>query len=234
MPDLATRLPLPTDGGKTYTFALRPGIRYSSGVLARASDFRRGIQRQLSFGANPDYYEGILGAPACHRHPGRCDLSAGIVTDDAGGTITFHLGQADPDFLYKLALILATPAPAGAPDQAINHAPFLSGTGPYMISRYRPNVSFTLVRNPYFRQWSYAAQPAGYPSIIRYKQVVSQGKQISAVIAGRADLVQPDEDDQSLAIQYPARVHLGLKLATTYAFLNTRQRSYSAGPDRGW
>jgi peptide/nickel transport system substrate-binding protein len=227
MPDLARTLPRPAGGGTTYTFTLRRGIRYSSGVLVRASDFRRGIQRQLSFGANPDYYEGILGAPACHRHPGRCDLSAGIVTDDAGGTITFHLGQADPDFLYKLALILATPAPAGAPDQAINHAPFLSGTGPYMISRYRPNVSFTLVRNPYFRQWSYAAQPAGYPSIIRYKQVVSQGKQISAVIAGRADLVQPDEDDQSLAIQYPARVHLGLKVGTYYFFLNTRQPPFT-------
>ena len=99
-------LPRPADGGTTYTFTLRPGIRYSNGALVRASDFRRGIQRQLSFGANPGYYEGILGAPACHRHPRRCDLSAGIVTDDAAGTVTFHLGQADPDFLYKLALLL--------------------------------------------------------------------------------------------------------------------------------
>ena len=100
----------------------------------RASDFRRGIQRQLSFGANPGYYEGILGGPACHRHPRRCDLSAGIVTNDAAGTVTFHLGQADPDFLYKLALLLAAPAPPGAPDHAVSRPPFLPGTGPYMIS----------------------------------------------------------------------------------------------------
>ena len=66
----------------------------------------------------PDYYEGILGAPACHQHPRRCDLSAGIVTDDAAGTVTFRLGQADPDFLYKLALLLAAPAPPGAPGHA--------------------------------------------------------------------------------------------------------------------
>src|SRR5215831_12442339 len=30
VPDLATTLPVPTDGGKTYVFQLRPGIRYSN------------------------------------------------------------------------------------------------------------------------------------------------------------------------------------------------------------
>jgi YVTN family beta-propeller protein len=227
VPDLARTLPRPADGGTTYTFTLRRGIRYSNGAPVRASDFRRGLQRQLSFGDAPSYYEGIRGGQTCHRHPRRCDLSAGIVTDDAAGTVTFHLGHADPDFLYKLALILATPAPPGAPEHAINHAPFLPGTGPYMISRYRPKVSFTLVRNPYFRQWSYAAQPAGYPAVIRYERVTSQGKQESAVIAGRADLAVLHGDDQSLAIRYPTRVHVGLKVGTTYAFLNTREPPFT-------
>ena len=113
VPDLATTLPRPTAGGTTYTFTLRRGIRYSNGNLVRASDFRRGIQRQLSFGATPDYYKGILGGSACIKHPNRCDLSAGIVTDDAAGRITFRLVQADPDFLYKLGLLLAVPAPPG-------------------------------------------------------------------------------------------------------------------------
>jgi peptide/nickel transport system substrate-binding protein len=138
---------------------LRPGIRYSNGTTVRASDFRHGIQRQLTFGANPSYYEGILGAQACQQHPRRCDLSAGIVTDDAAGTVTFHLTQADPDFPDKLALLLATPAPPGAPGRVIKRAPFLPGTGPYMIASYRPNRSLTLKPNPYFRQWSFAAQP---------------------------------------------------------------------------
>jgi peptide/nickel transport system substrate-binding protein len=67
VPDLATRLPSPANGGTTYTFTLRRGIRYSNGVLVRASDIRRGIQRLLS--DNSYYYEGILGAPACVKHP---------------------------------------------------------------------------------------------------------------------------------------------------------------------
>jgi ABC-type transport system substrate-binding protein len=228
VPDLAWTLPRPAGGGTTYTFTLRPGIRYSNGALVRASDFRRGIRRQLSFGAYPAYYEGILGGRTCHRHPRRCDLSAGIITNDAASTVTFHLGHADPDFLYKLALTLAAPAPAGAPDQVIGRAPFLPGTGPYKISQYRPNVSFALVRNPYFRQWSYAAQPAGYPSVIRYDQVTSQSKQESAVIAGRADLAAVGDNGQSLATRYPARVHTTLKVWTTFLFLNTRQPPFTS------
>jgi ABC-type transport system substrate-binding protein len=193
----------------------------------RASDFRRGMQRQLSFGANPPYYKGILGAPACEQHPGRCDLSAGIVTDDAAGTVTFRLSHADPDFLYKLALPLASPAPPSAPTHAIDRAPFLPGTGPYVISQFRLGKSLTLARNPYFRQWSYAAQPAGYPDVIRYEHVTSQSTEESAVIACRADLTLLHFDDQSLAIQYPARIHVGLKLGTLYAFLNTRQPPFT-------
>jgi YVTN family beta-propeller protein len=228
VPDLARTLPRPAGGGTVYTFTLRRGIRYSNGVLVRASDFRRGIMRQLSFGDYPPYYEGILGGQACHQVPRRCDLSAGIITNDTAGTVTFHLDHADPDFLYKLALILAVPAPPGAPDHAMDRAPFLPGTGPYMISQYRPNVSFTLVRNPYFRQWSFAAQPAGYPSVIRYNHVASENEEDSAVIAGRADLTPVADNGQSLATRYPAQVHAGLKTATTYLFLNTRQPPFTS------
>src|SRR5262249_23293027 len=86
VPDLSTRLPVPTAGGKTYTFTLRPGIRYSNGKLVRASDFRRGLRRLVALGGPTTYYDGILGAPACHQHPQRCDLSAGIATNDAART----------------------------------------------------------------------------------------------------------------------------------------------------
>jgi YVTN family beta-propeller protein len=231
VPDLAVTLPRPAGGGTTYTFTLRRGIRYSNGTPVRASDFRRGIQRELSFGDVPDYYEGILGAQACHRNPRRCDLHAGIVTNDAAGTVTFHLDQADPDFLNKLALVLAAPAPPGAPGHLIDRAPFLPGTGPYMISQYRPDSSLTLVRNPHFRQWSYAAQPAGYPNVIRFEQMADPGQQQSAVAAGRADLVDTSLNGQPsrpLAVRYPTRVHSSLKLAAMYLFLNTRQPPFTS------
>ena len=97
-----------------------------------------------------------------------------------------------------------------------------------MISQVRPNKSVTLVRNPYFRQWSYAAQPAGYPSVIRHEKVASESAQESAVIADRADLAYLESgDDQSLAIRYPARVYFGLKIGTNYFSLNTRQPPFT-------
>jgi ABC-type transport system substrate-binding protein/DNA-binding SARP family transcriptional activator len=231
VPDLAVRLPRPADGGTTYAFTLRPGIRYSNGALVRASDFRRGIQRELSFGDFPPYYEGIRGAQACHQNPRRCDLAAGIVTNDAAGTVTFHLGQADPDFLDHLALTLAAPAPPGTAGHLMDRAPFLPGTGPYMISHYGPNSGLTLVRNPYFRQWSYAAQPAGYPNVIRFARMTDPRKEQSAVAAGQADIVNITDDGlpyRPLAIRYPARVHSGLKLGTIYVFLNTRQPPFTS------
>jgi len=230
VPDLATRLPRPTDGGRTYTFTLRPGARYATGALVRASDFRRGIQRQLTIGAVPAYYTGITGAQRCQAQPRRCRLSAGITTNDAAGTVTFHLTQADPDFLYKLALLLAVPAPPGTPGHVIGRAPFMPGTGPYMISAYRPGTSFTLVRNPHFRQWSYAAQPAGYPDVIRFDYVADPGRQLSAVMAGRADLVDllaNSQPSRGLGLRYPTRLHSSLRTGTTYVFLNTRQPPFN-------
>ena len=229
VPDLAVALPRPTDGGTTYTFTLRPGIRYSTGAVVQASDFRRGIQRVISFGDSPHYYDAIVGAPACHRNPRRCDLTAGIVINDALGTVTFHLDRADPDFPYKLALLWAVPAPPGAADHPMDRAPFLPGTGPYMVSQYQPKRSLTLVRNPQFRQWSYAAQPAGYPDVIRIEQMADPRAQQLAVEAGRADLAYvTGERHGPLALRYPTRVYSGLKLATTYLFLNTRRPPFNS------
>lgn len=228
VPDLAITLPRPANGGTTYTFTLRRGIRYSNGALVQPSDFRRGLERQLTMGVNPGYYDGILGAPVCRQHPPRCDLSPGIVTNDTARTVTFRLRQADPDFLYKLAMLFAVPAAPGAPMHRVVHGPpFLPGTGPYKISQYRPNASLTLVRNPYFRQWSYAAQPAGYPSVIRLERGASQAKRQSAVIAGRADLTEIGVNDQAFAIRYPSRVHTALTQWDTYLFLNTRQPPFT-------
>ena len=85
VPDLAQALPAPADGGRTYTFHLRPGIRYSTGAPVRPEDFRRAIERdfRLSYlGGGAGLYSGIPGAGQCVRAPGHCDLARGIITSD--------------------------------------------------------------------------------------------------------------------------------------------------------
>ena len=165
--DLAVSLPTPTDGGKTYSFRLRPNIRYSNGRLVKASDFRYTLERDFKLGGS-SYLRGIVGTARCEKTPKRCDLSQGVVANDAAMTVTFHLVAPDPDFLDKLALPFADVVPAGTPprEAGTHHTPPLPATGPYLITSYRKNHSLTLGRNPYFHQWSQAAQPAGYPDRI--------------------------------------------------------------------
>ena len=139
LPDLAAALPLPTDGGRTYTFELRSGIRYSTGQAVRAEDFRRAIERGFRLGslASGLYYSGIVGTARCVRAPKTCDLSTGIEVDDDAGLVTFHLASPDPDFLHKLALPYADAIPPGIPNHDVGTRP-VPATGPYEITEYIP------------------------------------------------------------------------------------------------
>src|SRR3954447_19713311 len=67
--DLAASVPEPSDAGRTYTFQLRPGLRFSDGARVRPEDFRATIDRVVRLtpptGLTPPFYGGIVGAEAC-------------------------------------------------------------------------------------------------------------------------------------------------------------------------
>jgi peptide/nickel transport system substrate-binding protein len=94
VPDLARSLP--SLGGRSYRFELRPGIRYSTGEPVRPEDFRRAIERDFQIGSpGAALFGDIAGAGRCTL--GRpCDLSEGIAVNDPAGTVTFHLRRPDP------------------------------------------------------------------------------------------------------------------------------------------
>ena len=130
-------------------------------------DVRASIERLFIVGSPWTHYvAGIVGAARCTKNA--CDLSRGIVVNRAARTVTFHLTAPDPEFLYKLALTSAHVLPASTPTRPSGTKP-LPATGPYMISAYRPRHLVTLVRNPFFREWSQAAQPDGYPDRIEVR-----------------------------------------------------------------
>ena len=199
VPDLA--VPLPSPDGKTYRFRLRRNIRYSDGKLVKASDVRYTFERVLRLAkfALPgpgDVFRGIRGAKSCTSR--RCDLSRGIVTDDTDRVVTFHLYGPDPAFRYSLASVTATILPAGTPMHPAKRRP-VPATGPYRIDGFSPQDSVRLVRNPQFREWSHAAQPAGFPDQIVGKiipaleqrealRIRDQKKRIARVEHGEADL----------------------------------------------
>ena len=231
VPDLAVSLPTPTDGGRSYTFQLRPNLHYSDGKPVQASDVRTSFERFYRNGALPvAYYDEILGGAACKRTPRSCDLSKGIVADDETRTVTFHLADADPEFLFKLALPFASVLPAGTPAKLPVTRSVLA-TGPYEISSYQPGRQLTLVRNRYFRQWSQAAQPDGYPNTIEFEisPKLSADNLIRSVSASRADLVSTEWTNsptssqlQATTNQYAGQIHANPEPITNGLFLNTR------------
>jgi peptide/nickel transport system substrate-binding protein len=227
VPDLAASLPTPGDGGRTWTFRLRPDIRYSNGARVQPGDFRRGIERlfeiQKPFSPGAPYFDKIVGASACRAK--RCDLSAGIVTDAVARTITFRLTAPDPDFLAKLALAFAYPVPVATPATDRTKHP-VPATGPYLIKEVQ-GQRVTLARNPRFREWSSDAQPDGYPDEIVFDSK-PQGPGIRRVISGAVDAYLDVDVGGSrqqldrLATQYPSRLRLSTTAITNYFFLNTR------------
>ena len=226
VPDLAVAVPRPSDEGKSYRFQLRDGIRYEDGSPVRASDARHALERTLRLGL-PDaasYYASIVGAARCHK--GRpCDLSRGIVADDAAGTVTFSLVAPDADFLHKLALPFASLVPASAgPGEATGRHP-IPGTGPYMIANSpRPAERLVLVRNPCFREWSHAAQPDGYPDRLVFLGAKSASAAVDAVLRGAADLVRPPpERAHELETRYPAFLRSHPSSLVLGVFLNPNE-----------
>jgi peptide/nickel transport system substrate-binding protein len=213
VPDLATSVPTPTDGGKTYTFTLRKNVQFSNGAAVKARDFLRAIEREFTVpGPVGSFYQGIVGGAACAKTPKTCDLSKGIVADDAAGTVTFHLTQPDPDFLQKLALPFGYAVP-------------LPATGPYMIDHYTPNQEILLVRNPHFRQWSKDAQPAGYPDQIEIRLSLTTEAEVTQIEQNQADWMydQPPNDRlNEIATKYPDQVHLNPVPQVYHMAMNTR------------
>jgi YVTN family beta-propeller protein len=227
VPDLAVSLPTPTDGGLTYTFQLRPGIRYSNGQPVRPEDFRRAIQRSLGLGWTI-YYTNIVGGAACVARPARCDLTRGIVTDDATNTVTFQLVTPDPEFLQQLALWPALAVPAGTPNHDIGSHP-MPATGPYMFASDTPR-QVTLVRNPYFREWSHAAQPDGYPDRIVWRIGTSTEAAVTTVEHGAADYtIDPPPAGRLNEVQtrFASQLHVEPNDVTIEIGLNTRQAPFT-------
>jgi peptide/nickel transport system substrate-binding protein len=227
VPDLAASLPAPTDGGTTYTFKLRRGIRFSDGELVRPEDFRRALERDLILGGNTLWggpFANVVGGAACAAHPHHCNLSHGVVIDDAANTVTFHLIAPNPEFLQRLTLLDAVAVPADTPLHDIGLHP-LPTTGPSEWV-YVSRDAATEVRNPYFHEWSHAARPDGYPDrIVWQTNIKSDETALTAVERGTADYLfdgVPEDRMNEAQTRFARQLHITPMDSTGALILNTR------------
>ena len=224
VPDLADALPAPQDGGRTYVFHLRPGIRFSNGRTITVADIAQTFRRDFRMSSpGTGFYSVIVGADACLAHPAGCTLEGGIETDRAANTITFHLTHPDAEFFDKIALPFADVVPADTPDHDIGNDA-LPATGPYMIAHYDPNRHMTLVRNPYFHQWSDQAQPDGYVDRIEYSFGLSDEAAVTAVENNQYDWMYDDKPTDRLGEiggRFAARTYVNPVPSVYYVPMNT-------------
>jgi peptide/nickel transport system substrate-binding protein len=225
VPDLATEVPKPTDNGKTYTFTLRDGVKFSNGKAVTGADVKATFERLFKIGDSPNagsWYNVIAGGDACVKTPKTCDLSKGIEVN--GNQVTFHLTKGDPEFLSQLSVPFAFILPADTPTKHVDIPP--PGTGPYKWTEYKPTTAMKVERNPFFKEWSKDAQPDGLADVIEQRFGLSVQAEVTQVENGQADWVSntdtiPADRLNELSSKYAKQLHVNPLLATEYMALNT-------------
>jgi peptide/nickel transport system substrate-binding protein len=222
--DLSTVVPKPEDGGKTYVFPLRHGIKFSTGAEVTPDDVVASFARLFKVNSPNvgSWYNGIVGSDICLKTPATCTLAGGVVADDKAWTVTFHLTAPDSEFFYKLATPFGSVLPANTPAKDLGTVPS-AATGPYMIASYDPQKGMIIKRNPYFKEWSKDAQPAGYVDEIDYTFGTKPEDEVTAIENGQQDWMfdsPPADRLPEMATKYPAQIHINPLFAIFYAPMN--------------
>ncbi|NEB38295.1 ABC transporter substrate-binding protein [Streptomyces sp. SID14515] len=170
VPDLATDLGRSSDGGRTWTFTLKPGLVYEDGTPIRARDIKYNVERSFApdLAGGPDYAQRYLAGTEGYAGPLDGKHLDSIRTPD-DRTIVFSLRRPVAEFSYTVTLPTFSPVPESR-EKGVQYdlRPFSSG--PYRIESYARGKQLVLVRNPH---WDAATDPVrkAYPDRV----VVIQG-----------------------------------------------------------
>ena len=224
VPYLAKALPDVSSDGKTYTFTLRSGLKYSDGTPVKASDFKKTIERLFLIDSpGVGFFTNIVGADQFSKT--KKGSISGITTNDSSGQITIKLGAPQGDFEYILATTFAAPVPASTPakDQSKNPAP---STGPYMIQSYAANKQAIIVRNPNFDASMFDGNvPAGNPDKMTIDIIGDPGVALNRTLNGQDDYdFQQPPTDRLATIQskYSNQIKVYTPANTFYFVMNNR------------
>jgi peptide/nickel transport system substrate-binding protein len=191
IPGLAKSLPKISDGRKTYTLFLRPGLKYSNGVPVKASDFTYAVERAFKVNSGgSQFYTDIVGAEKFAET--KSGGIPGIETDDKTGEIVIHLVKPRGTFTNELGMMFVAPVPPNTPDEDLSADP-PPGTGPYMITKSQPGRGWEYERNP---EWATANSkampdfPSGHVDKIKITVISNPSTEVNDVEQGKYDWMQ--------------------------------------------
>jgi peptide/nickel transport system substrate-binding protein len=236
IPEAAAALPTIKNGGKTYVWHIRPGLKLSDGSAISAANFVRSFERNLSPKMFAPYgiYDGLdkflVGGSAFAA--GNAQHISGL--DASGLTLTMHLTRNVPQF----TTIMGMPwFQAISPNLAYNKTAggvlkYASG-GPYYITK-NDNQSLTVLsRNPHFPSSTYFRSnwPSNPGSIVVKSYVNSNGSaQLLQAEKGQVDLAGVASQDVAAVVKKygtNGQFHVGSTTCITWNALNNESKNGS-------
>ena len=163
VPGLASSLGTASNDNKTWTFHLKPGVKFEDGTPVTSQDVKYAVERTFDrtvLPNGPSYFASLLAGNAAH-YPGpfknRSKNLMGLtaITTPNPTTVVFNLNQPFADFNYVVAFPQTAPVPPSK-DTGANYQKHPMSTGPYKFASFQLNKQYTLVPNP---QWNPSWDP---------------------------------------------------------------------------
>jgi peptide/nickel transport system substrate-binding protein len=228
-PEAATSFPTVSKDGKTYTWHLRPGQKFSDGKPVTAAAYQRAWERNLSpkmgspVGVNDQFQSVVVGADKFLA--GKASKISGITA--SGLTLTFHLVKPNPTFTayFGMQWFGAVEPNMAYTSSGLNTYP---SAGPYYIQSREVGRSLVEARNPNYK----GSRPAN-PDKIVWTMNTDQDQSLLQAKAGQIDLDAagpPPTANASLSAQYglnKTRFFVGGSSCVLYWALNTTRAPFN-------
>ncbi len=221
------------DGGTTYVFSIKKGVKFSNGREVKAEDFKYSLERAcdpaIKSTTVETYLNDILGA--VDKRQGKAKEIKGVqVVDDY--TLKIQIDKPRPYFLGKLTYMASSVVCKEAVEagKEIDKIGQMVGTGPFIADRYEPNQVFAMKANPNYHGGK--VELAGIERPI----LKDASTRLNKYKSGELDLVQLErqditgvEKDEKLKSQIkffarPVLWYVGLNVKTYAPFADRRVR----------
>ena len=216
-PELATSWKV-TDGGKTITFKLRDGVRFSDGTPFSAADVAYTMQQLMD--------------PAMHSPTGDSFRSGD--------------GKVQTRVLAKDRVAVTFPAPISGLDKLFDQVAIMSATspqkemavlGPYVVSENKAGAYLILKRNPDY--WKHDSSGRQLPYIASIRLDIQQNRDIEMLrlTRGEIDFINSLDAEyfDKLAGENPAMVHdAGVSLDAEFMWFNQVSNSPLPTYKKAW
>jgi peptide/nickel transport system substrate-binding protein len=198
VPVLASALPTVSSDGKTYTFTLRTGVKFSDGTPLTATAVKFNYDRWNAYTKgdlqdNAYYYGAVFGGFGTDSN------ITSVTADDTANTVVFALKAPQSNFLLATTLqVFGIQSPTALQAAKSDTTPLsnnnyaqgkgtsMVGTGPFIFKAWTPGSEITLTKNASY--WNTAA--AAHVDQITFKPMGDSTAKLQALQTGGIDLAE--------------------------------------------